>query len=126
MCIRDRYDSAQKKYELSDTIESTEDSIIVDLSLIHIYIKILEKYLGKDTIDVVVASNTKIDNKILKKYETEEQKDPVIIDYDNLNLENLELIEADLLTTIDNTIRHNSCLLYTSKHYHDKTSRNDV
>ena len=25
-----KYDSAQKKYELSDTIESTEDSIIVD------------------------------------------------------------------------------------------------
>ena len=75
------------------------------------HIKILEKYLGKDTIDVVVASNTKIDNKILKKYETEEQKDPVIIDYDNLNLENLELIEADLLTTIDNTSRHNSLKL---------------
>lgn len=75
------------------------------------HIDILEKYLGKNSIDVVVASNTKLDSEILKKYETEEQKDQVIIDYENLKNRKLELIESDLLTTQDNTIRHNSLKL---------------
>lgn len=75
------------------------------------HIKILEKYLGKGTIDVVIASNTKIKSNILKKYEIEEQKDPVPIDYENLNDMNIEIIEDDLLITVDNTIRHNSLKL---------------
>ncbi len=75
------------------------------------HIKVLEKYLGPNTIDVVVASNTKIDKEILKKYETKEQKDPVLIDYENLANMNIELIEENLLITLDNTIRHNSLKL---------------
>ena len=72
------------------------------------HIKELEKYLGENTIDVVIASNTKIDTKILEKYETEEQKDPVIIDYEKLEKMNIELIEDNLLTIVDGMIRHNS------------------
>ena len=75
------------------------------------HIDILEKYLGTNSIDVVVASNTKLDSKILEKYETEEQKDPVVIDYENLKNRKLEIIESDLLTTKYNTIRHNSLKL---------------
>lgn len=75
------------------------------------HIKVLESYLGKDTINVVIASNTKVNSKILEKYSTEEQKDEVIIDYENLEKMNLELIEDDLLTIIDGTIRHNSLKL---------------
>ena len=75
------------------------------------HIDTLEKYLGKNSINVVIASNTVLDNSILAKYQTEEQKDPVIIDYDKLKNRNLELIEADLLTIINNTIRHNSLKL---------------
>lgn len=75
------------------------------------HIDVLEKYLGTNSIDVVVASNTKLDSKILEKYETEEQKDPVVIDYENLKNRKLEIIESDLLTTKDNTIRHNSLKL---------------
>lgn len=75
------------------------------------HIKVLEKYLGENTIDVVIASNTKIDPKVLKKYETEEQKDPVPIDYENIEKMQVELIEDNLLTTLDNTIRHNSLKL---------------
>lgn len=75
------------------------------------HIKVLESYLGKDTIDVVIASNTKVNLKILEKYSTEEQKDQVIIDYENLEKMNLELIDDDLLTIVDNTIRHNSLKL---------------
>jgi len=75
------------------------------------HIKTLEKYLGVNTINVVIANNTRINPEILKKYENEEQKDPVLIDYKNLEKMNVELIEDNLLTTVDNTIRHNSLKL---------------
>lgn len=75
------------------------------------HVQTLEKYLGKDTIDVVIATNTKISNEVLNKYATEEQKDPVRIDYENIIKENYELLEGDLLTTIDGTIRHDSLKL---------------
>lgn len=75
------------------------------------HVKTLEKYIGKNTIDVVIASNTKIDKKMLKKYETKEQKDQVFIDYDKLKDINCELIEDDLLTTNEGKITHNSMKL---------------
>ena len=75
------------------------------------HVNVLEQYLGKDAIDVVVASNTIISDAMLKKYETEEQKDPVPIDYENIRKGKYELIEDDLLTTTDGTIKHNSLKL---------------
>ena len=48
------------------------------------HVKLLNNYLDKRKVDVVIASNTKIDPEIVKIYETEEQKDPVKIDYSNL------------------------------------------
>lgn len=77
------------------------------------HVNALERYLGKDSIDVVIASNTKLSKKILTKYETEEQKDQVKIDYENMKDAKYELIEDDLLTTSNGTIRHNSMKLST-------------
>lgn len=75
------------------------------------HVKVIEQYLGKDEIDVVIASNTKISQELLEKYETEEQKDQVFIDYDKIDNENYEFIESDLITTEDGTIKHNSIKL---------------
>ena len=75
------------------------------------HVKLLNQYLNKRTVDVVVASNSKIDKKIAKKYETEEQKDPVEIDREELKKIGVKLIEADLLRIKDNTIRHNGIKL---------------
>ena len=75
------------------------------------HVSTLEKYIGKDTIDVVVASNTEIEEEMLKKYETEEQKDPVRIDKENMENKKYELIETDLLTTEEGKITHNSLKL---------------
>lgn len=75
------------------------------------HVQILEKYLGKETIDVVIATNTIVSRELLMKYATEEQKDPVRIDYENILKENYELLEGDLLTTMDGTIRHDSLKL---------------
>ena len=75
------------------------------------HVQTLEKYLGKDTIDAVIATNTEVSKELLDKYATEEQKDPVRIDYENIIKENYELLEGDLLTTEDGTIRHDSLKL---------------
>ena len=70
-----------------------------------------KSYLGKDTIDSVIVSNTELPNKLLKKYSTEEQKDLVKIDYDNISKGTYEILEDDLLTTADGTIKHDSLKL---------------
>ncbi len=75
------------------------------------HVKLLNQYLNKRKIDVVIASNSHIDKEVAKKYEIEEQKDPVIIDRENLKKLNIELIDGDFLTLIDGTIRHNSLKL---------------
>lgn len=75
------------------------------------HIKLLNHYLGKNTIDVVIASNTKIEKSLAEKYSTEEQKDPVEIDYEEIKKLNVELIEGDLLTLDEGTLKHNSMKL---------------
>lgn len=75
------------------------------------HIELLNQYLDQKKIDVVIASNTKIDQEIVQKYESEEQKDLVKIDYGKLSKIGVELIEEDLITVEDNMIRHNSMKL---------------
>ena len=76
------------------------------------HIKMLNSYLKDRKVDVVVANNEKIDPKMAKKYETEEQKDPVLIDYEELKEMGVELIEDDLvIIDEDNTLKHNSLKL---------------
>ncbi len=72
------------------------------------HIKMLNSYLGARKVDVVIASNTKIPKHIAHKYETEEQKDPILIDYKELEELGTELIEDDLIVIEDNIIRHDS------------------
>ena len=75
------------------------------------HINLINSYLEHKKIDVVVTSNTNIKEEIVKKYETEEQKDLVKIDYKNIKKTGAELIEDDLIVIEDNTIRHNSLKL---------------
>ena len=75
------------------------------------HVKLLNRYLDKKKVDVVIASNTKIDDEMAKRYESQEQKDPVLIDYDEIKKIGVELIEDDLITIDDNTLKHNSLKL---------------
>ncbi len=75
------------------------------------HIKILNKYLYPSKIDVVIASNSKINENMRKRYETQEQKDPVFIDKNEIIKLDVKLIESDLLTTSDGTLKHNSLKL---------------
>lgn len=68
------------------------------------HVSILNKYLGKRKVNVVVANNGKIDEELRKKYETLERKDPVILDKENLK--DIKLIDNNYATVIDNLIRH--------------------
>lgn len=75
------------------------------------HVELINRYLETKKLDAVIASNTKIDNEIAKKYYTEEQKDPVLIDHDKLQELGVELIEDDLIVIEDNILRHNSLKL---------------
>lgn len=75
------------------------------------HVKLLNRYLDKKKLDVVIASNTKIEKEIAKKYETEERKEAITIDYDEIEKTGTELIEDNLFTIEDNTIRHDSLKL---------------
>ena len=67
------------------------------------HIKTINKYLGKRKIDVVVANNGTIDEKIALKYATEEQKDPVLLDKENIDI---NIIENNYITIENEMIRH--------------------
>lgn len=71
------------------------------------HIKIINNYLGKHKVDVVIANNGNITKEIADKYSTEEQKDPVLLDKQKIEDMNVELIENNYVSIKENTIRHN-------------------
>ena len=67
----------------------------------------LNQYLGRRKIDVVIANNGEIDAEMAKRYESLEQKDAVELDItETENLVN-ELISDDYVTVKNNLLRHN-------------------
>ena len=75
------------------------------------HIKMVNSYLPNRKIDVVIASNTSVPQEVAEKYSTEEQKDPVMIDYDEIEKMGVELLEDDLIMIEDKKLRHNSLKL---------------
>ncbi len=73
------------------------------------HIDIINKYLGKRKVDVVVANSGKINEDIRKKYETLEQKDPVYLDKDKLK--NIKIISNNYVTVDNERLRHDALLL---------------
>ena len=70
------------------------------------HIDLLNSYLGERKINVGIFNIEHMDPELVLKYETEEQKDPVILDKENLN--GIEIIEDDLITDIDGTFKHDT------------------
>ncbi len=68
-------------------------------------VKQLNKYVGKNFIDVVIANSKHIDTDIQEKY-LEENSTPILIDEDNLKKMNVELIKEDLAIIKNNQVRH--------------------
>lgn len=72
------------------------------------HIKLLDEYLGVGTINMVLANNIAIPQELVLKYATEEQKDPVLLDEDNLNKMNVRIIKDKIYTVEDNYLRHDA------------------
>lgn len=70
------------------------------------HIKTLNSYLGKRKIDIVIANNGKIDEKLAKKYSNLEQKDPVILDVEETKKENVKIVSENLVVIENNLLRH--------------------
>ena len=72
------------------------------------HIDYLEKYLGKGSIDVVIANDEVISSDLAKKYRNEEQKDPVLLDMHELDESNIYVIKDKLSTIEDGWYRHDA------------------
>ena len=70
------------------------------------HVNLLNKYLGEKKISVVVANNEVIDEISRRKYETTEQKDPVLLDQENLY--DVKVIANNYYIVENELIRHNS------------------
>lgn len=71
------------------------------------HINVLEKYLGKSTIDVVIANDSKIP-KNMSLLAKSEGKDPVPIDEKELEKMGVHIISEKLFTVEEGYIRHNA------------------
>ena len=69
------------------------------------HINTINEYLGKRKIDTVIVNDGKITPEIIEKYAVLEQKDPVILDKENID-KNIKIIECDLIDTSSGKISH--------------------
>ena len=72
------------------------------------HIDYLEKFLGKDMLDIVIANNTIMSSKLALKYANEEQKDPVILDMNEMKNKKTYIIQDKLFTIEDGLYRHDA------------------
>ena len=79
----------------------TEDFKVSD------HVRLLNQYLGKRKINVVVANNGKIDEDMAKRYESLEQKDPVELDRKETKAMVDKIISDDYVIVKNNLLRHN-------------------
>lgn len=79
----------------------TEDFKVSD------HIRLINQYLGKRKVDVVVANDGVIDEKMAKRYESLEQKDPVELDREVTEALVEKVISDDYVTVKNNLLRHN-------------------
>lgn len=78
----------------------TEDFKVSD------HVRLLNQYLGKRKIDVVIANNGAIDEDMARRYESLEQKDPVILDLEETKSLVERVISSDYVTVKNNLLRH--------------------
>lgn len=70
------------------------------------HVRVLNDYLGKKKVSVVIANSGSISKKMAEKYANQEQKDPVQFDKTNLKNMNLKILHGDFVTVEDGTLKH--------------------
>lgn len=102
--IRDAIDKSHAKIVYSCNLFTqpgeTDDYKVSD------HIKTLNEYLGKRKVEYVIANKEKISGKLAERYATEEQKDPVQLDLDNVKKLCKEAIVDDLVIIEKGVFRH--------------------
>lgn len=73
------------------------------------HINVINSYLNNKKISYVIVNDGEITQKIKNKYLTEEQKDPVIYDKENLN--NINVISDNFVKIENDLLRHNTAKL---------------
>jgi 2-phospho-L-lactate transferase/gluconeogenesis factor (CofD/UPF0052 family) len=64
------------------------------------HVKLLNRYLGKRKIDVIVANNGSISKDYLEKYETLEQKEAVVFDKKELQKMGIKVISSNFVIVV--------------------------
>ncbi len=72
------------------------------------HIRVLNQYLQNRKIDIVVANNASIDERIMEKYLTAENKTVVSLDRLKIAEQNAQIIEGDIFCIENDKIRHNA------------------
>lgn len=75
------------------------------------HIKTINQYLPEKKVGIVVVNTGKIEENLIQKYASLEQKDPVLLDVEELNKMDVRIIEDDFVFMENNTIRHNTMKL---------------
>lgn len=75
------------------------------------HIKTLNEYLGNKKVSTVMVNNGEISKDIIKKYLVAEQKDPVIVDKEELSKLGVKVVEDEFVLLENEMIRHNSTKL---------------
>lgn len=70
------------------------------------HVNLLNSYLGKKKIDVVIANDKRIDDSILVKYQNTEQKEQVILDMENLK--GINVIHDNYFIIDNGMVRHDA------------------
>ena len=104
--------------EVLDAIDSSKAKIVYCCNLftqpgetdgfkVSDHIKVLNSYLKDKKIEYVIANGNQIDPAIVAKYANQEQKDPVLLDYDETKKLNVSVIsDSNLLYVDDGILRH--------------------
>lgn len=71
------------------------------------HVKLLNQYLGEHKVDVVIANSGKIDDSMARRYESLEQKDPVVLDMKETEKLVKKVVCGDYVTIKNNLLRHN-------------------
>ena len=74
------------------------------------HVRVINEYLEKSgrKVDVTVANNRPIEHRIMEKYLRTENKNAVLLDKEQLKDIQTKIIEGDILSLENETIRHNS------------------
>ena len=83
------------------------------------HVKKLNEYLNTRKVDIVLVNKGKIDEEMAKFYETQEQKDPVVFDKQELKKMDIKYIADDFTYITDNNLlRHDNIKLGFHIFYH--------